>query len=570
MKSTWKNQLYFGDNLTILREHVPDESVDLVYLDPPFNSQATYNVLFGEKNGTESQAQITAFEDTWHWGPEAEATYHDIVTSQEGPQKLAGLIQALRGFLGRNDMMAYLVMMSVRLSELHRVLKPTGSIYLHCDPTASHYLRLLMDAVFDPRNFKNELIWKRTNAHSGSKRYGPVHDTILFYSRSGDYRWIPVLQGYDPEYVKSKYRQEDERGKFQLVSLTAAGLRGTSSKPWRGHDPAKLGRHWAIPGKVIYSLDLGQDASNMTSQEKLDVLDRHGFIYWPAKSRTSKGGFPRYRHYLDKGTAAQDIILDVWPINSQARERLGYPTQKPEALLERIIRASSNEGDLVLDPFCGCGTTIAVAERLNRRWIGIDITHLAKLLMSNRLKDTFGSELSPYEVIGDPKDLASAKALAEHSRFQFEWWALTLVNARPAQDKKKGADAGIDGYIYFFDDESGKAKKIILQVKSGKVSVRDIRDLKGVVGREDATIGAFLTLNEPTRPMKEEAIAAGYYDPEYLSQEHRAPKVQILTIQQLLNGAEIKYPRQAIATHKKASRKHKDSPTQQDLYKNSN
>jgi site-specific DNA-methyltransferase (adenine-specific) len=543
--SEWKNKLYFGDNLSILREHVPDESVDLIYLDPPFNSQATYNVLFGEKDGSQSQAQITAFDDTWHWGEDSEQTYREVVT--EGPKKLADLVQALRSFLGRNDMMAYLIMMAPRLDELHRVLKSTGSIYLHCDPTASHYLRLLMDAVFDPRNFRNELIWKRTTAHSSARRFGPVHDVILFYSRSENYVWNKQFTPYDEAYIKSKYSQTDSDGRrFTLSDLMAAGVRhGSSGKIWRGIDPSDNGNHWKF------------------AVESLERLDKEGRIYWSKKGKT-----PRYKRYLDevKGRALQDVIEDIYPINSQAKERLGYPTQKPESLLERVINASSNEGDLVLDPFCGCGTTINVAERLKRRWIGIDITHLAIALIKNRLMDTFGPELSPYEVIGAPKDLESARALANQDRYQFEWWALSLVEARPAQDKKKGADSGIDGFINFFDDESGNAKKIIVQVKSGHVTTSQIRDLKAVVDREKAVIGAFVTLESSTKPMVTEALTAGHYVPEHLDKKHIAPKIQILTIAEILAGSELQFPRMLVGTHKRAQRKYKDQgPTQQDL-----
>jgi site-specific DNA-methyltransferase (adenine-specific) len=562
-ESEWKNKLYFGDNLHILREYVPDESVDLIYLDPPFNSKAPHNVLFGEKNGTESQAQITAFEDTWHWGPEAEKTYHEIVT--EGPKRLADLVQALRSFLGQNDMMAYLVMMAARLAELHRVIKPTGSIYLHCDPTASHYLKLLMDSVFDPRNFRNEIIWKRSSAHSRAKRWGPVHDVLLFYSASDSFSWNRTFTAYDDSYLHSKYRHRDENGRrYRLSDLTGPGTRtGESGSTWREINPTSIGRHWEPPPDRALPewFEFPKGWSDLAVRKRLDILYEQNLIRFPSKS----GGRPEFKRYLkdDSGNPIQDVITDIDPINSMAQERLGYPTQKPETLLERIINASSNEGDLILDPFCGCGTTINVAERLNRRWIGIDITHLAIALMRHRLNDTFGTELSEYEVIGDPKDLASAKALAEHDRYQFEWWALSLVDGRPAQDKKKGSDSGIDGYINFFDDGSGKAKKIIIQVKSGHITTSQIRDLKAVVARENAVIGAFITLQEPTKPMLKEALEAGYYAPEHLAKKHTAPKIQILTIEDLLSGAELKYPRMLVSTFRRAQRQFKDQGPKQ-------
>lgn len=540
---TWKNKLYFGDNLPILRHYIRDNSVDLIYLDPPFNSNATYNVLFGEKDGSKSNAQITAFDDTWQWGEESEYTYKDIVT--QGQRKLSDLIQALRSVLGQNDMMAYLVMMASRLSELHRVLKPTGSIYLHCDPTASHYLKLIMDSVFDPKNFRNEIIWCRSmpKAHV-SKRFPSAHDALLFYSKSDASKFQMIFTSHAEKYLNTHYRHiEPETGRrYDLTDLT---------------NPNRNRPH------LTYEFPPGSGTVKVWrwTKDRMMRAWEEGKVIIP-----KEGGVARFKRYLDeqKGTPCHTVWDGIPPINSQAKERLGYPTQKPEALLERIINASSNKGDLVLDPFCGCGTTINVAERLHRKWIGIDITHLAIALIKNRLQDTFNTDLTPYEVIGAPKDLSSAKALAQHDRYQFEWWALSLVEARPAQDKKKGADSGIDGYINFFDDESGKAKKIIIQVKSGNVNAAVVRDLKGVIEREKATIGVLITLNPPTKPMKDEAISAGYYAPEYLEKEHIAPKIQILTISDLFTGSRIRYPRLLVTTFKQAQRKFED-PAQQNL-----
>ncbi len=544
MFEAWKNKLYFGDNLDIMRQYIPDESVDLIYLDPPFNSQATYNVLFAEKNGTQSAAQIAAFDDTWHWDMKAEATYHDIVTN--GPRKLADLIQAMRAFLGQNDIMAYLVMMAARLDEMRRVLKPTGSIYLHCDPTASHYLKLIMDAAFGPHNFRNEITWKRSSAHSdtkqGRKAYGNIADVLLYYTRTEEYTFNPQFADYDEEYLRKTYNNLDPDGRrWKSSDLTGPGgaAKGNPSYQFLG-----VTRYWRF------------------TRQNMERLLVEGRIH-----QARPGAVPRMKHYLDEmqGIPLQNIWADISPISAQAAERLGYPTQKPEALLERIIKTSSNEGDLMFDPFSGCGTSIAVAERLNRRWIGIDITHLAITLMKHRLEDSFGPNLSPYEVIGDPKDLFSAEALAaqEDGRYQFEWWALGKVAARPAQDKRKGADTGIDGIINFFDDNSGKAKKIVVQVKSGHVTRNQIGDLKGVMEREKATIGAFLTLKEPTRPMIEEGAAAGFYEPQHFP-GLRYPRLQILTIEDLLAGKQVEYPRLAPeATFKRAERKQKSDLAQQ-------
>jgi DNA modification methylase len=539
----WKNKLYFGDNLAILREHVPDESVDLIYLDPPFNSKATYNVLFSEKNGTESAAQITAFEDTWHWGIESEAAYHEVVT---GGGKLADLLGALRQFLGTNDMMAYLTMMATRLKELHRVLKPTGSIYLHCDPTASHYVKLLLDASFGASNFRTEIIWKRSSAHSdtkqGRQQHGRIHDVILFCTKSKEWRWNPTYTPHEQEYVDRFYRHtEPSTGRrYMLDNLTGPG---GAAKGNPEYEVMGVIRHWRY------------------TKEKMEALIKEGRVI-----QTRPGAVPRYKRYLDEmpGVPLQDIWSDIGPVSSQAKERLGYPTQKPEALLERIINASSNEGDVVLDPFCGCGTAIAVAERLHRRWIGIDITHLAIALMKHRLHDTFGDDLSPYEVIGDPKDLTGARALAEENRYQFEWWALGLVEAQPAQDKKKGADKGVDGLIYFIDNAEGKLKRILVQVKSGHVMRSQVSDLCHAVDRENAAIGLFITLEEPTRPMIEEAATAGFYEAKELGKKY--PRLQILTTEGLLNGKQPAYPRGAgRLTYKQAQRRRKQTKRQPSL-----
>ena len=514
------NKLYFGDNLDILRENVADESVDLIYLDPPFNSNATYNVLFRERSGQDSAAQITAFEDTWTWSIESEIAFQDVVTS--GPEKLGYLLQAMRSFLGQNDMMAYLTMMAQRMAELHRVLKPTGSVYLHCDPTASHYLKLMLDAVFGNGNYKNEIVWKRSSAHNDSGTCGRTHDIIFLYTKDRlKLTWNNQYQEYDPSYIESHYRRKTEDGRiYRTDNLTATSLSGGGYEyEWNG-----VTRLWRSP------------------RETMERLHNEGRIHY------TRNGVAEYIRFLDEmpGVPLQDLWTDLPPINSQAKERLGFQTQKPEALLERIINASSNEGDVVLDPFCGCGTAIAVAERLKRKWIGIDITHVAISLMKSRLRDTFNSDLSDYDVIGVPQDVESARALAvesEHDgRYQFEYWALGLVDARPANKGRRGADSGIDGYINFFDDNSGQAKRIIVQVKSGNVRRDMIATLTGDMARENAEIGLFITLNQPTRPMIQEATSAGIYTPEHYP-DHHYPRVQILTIEDLLSGTQAEYPR---------------------------
>ena len=544
-----ENILYYGDNLDILRRYVKDETVDLVYLDPPFNSDQNYNVLFAEQNGSRSSAQIHAFEDTWRWDQAAAEAYDEITTSTQAPQKVSVAIQSFRNFLSDSDMTAYLCMMAPRLLELHRVLKPTGSIYLHCDPTASHYLKMLMDAVFGPENFRNEIIWKRTSAHSGSKRWGPVHDTLLFYSKSDNLIWNEVFQKYDDSYLDAFYRFGDDKGKYRLGDLTGAGTRtGDSGKPWRSVDPTSSGRHWAVPNKIL-ALIMGDKLAAATVQEKLDALDEVGLIYWPPK-----GKMPAFKRFLriDGGVPIVDVITDIKPIGAQATERLGYPTQKPEALLERIIRASSKEGDVVLDPFCGCGTAVIAAERLKRKWIGIDITHLAITLIKHRLRDSFG-EAVQYKVVGEPVSLPDAETLASTDPYQFQWWALGLDGARPAE-QKKGADKGIDGRRFFNDEASGKTKQIVYSVKAGHLTPAHVRDLRGVLDRENAAIGVLICMEEPTPQMRAEAASAGFYDSPGWHKKY--PKLQILSIAELLQGKRVECPpsRYADATFKKAPR----------------
>ncbi len=530
-----------------------------MYLDPPFNSNASYNVLFREKTGEESPAQIQAFTDTWQWTQESERIFEqEIILNPATPLMVKEMMTAFRQFIGSNAMMAYLVMMTPRLVELRRVLKPTGSIYLHCDPTASHYLRILMDTVFGAGNFRNEVVWKRTGSHGGSKRWGPIHDTILFYSESDHYKWNRFYQDYDASYIEGYYRFEDERGRYRLVSLTGSGIRsGDSGKPWRCVDPTESGRHWAVPMGALRAGFPDINLTVLSTQEKLDLLDQAGLVYWP-----NRGSVPQQKRYLDEasGVPIQDIVNDINPIGAQARERLGYPTQKPQALLERIIGASSNEGDVVLDPFCGCGTAVAAAEKLNRRWMGIDVTHLAVALMKNRLKTAFNLDPGKdYHVVGEPADVGSAGALAQQDRYQFQFWAMSLLEALPREQGKKGADRGIDGVVHFIDGPRRATRKAVVQVKSGKVSPPHIRDLKGTVDREKAALGLFITLEEPTPAMRTEAVSAGYYHSEVWQRDY--PKIQIRTIEELLAGQMFDLPPHP-SMYQAAQREHRSTGEQ--------
>jgi DNA modification methylase len=458
------NALYYGDNLDVLRRHIDDQSVDLVYLDPPFKSDQNYNVLFEEHNGAKSTAQIKVFSDTWRWGKQAAESYEELV-EQGGP--VSKTMQAFRTLLSDTDMLAYLSMMAPRLIELERKLKPGGSIYLHCDPTASHYLKLLMDAVFTPQAFCNEIVWSYRRWPSPVKHYQRMHDTLLFYRKQG--RVVPTFnveyEPNSPSYVKRF------KGKTQMLD----------------------------PDTKTRKITLESDSK----------------------------GLPR---------------RDVWDISiipGSGHERLGFPTQKPKALLKRIIETSTRDGDVVLDPFCGCGTAIESAHRLKRKWIGIDITHLAISLIRHRLAKEFGVEVrKKYSVIGEPVTLSEAQALGKEDPYQFQWWALGLVDARPTE-KKKGADKGIDGRIYFHDLPSGPTRQVIISVKGGEhKNPAFLRELRGVMDREQAQIGVLISLERPTRKMEQEAADAGFYTTLW----GKHPRLQILTIEELLQGAKIDFP----------------------------
>jgi site-specific DNA-methyltransferase (adenine-specific) len=547
------NALYFGDNLQVLRQSITDASIDLVYLDPPFNSNASYNVLFKTPKGHKSDAQVEAFEDTWHWGPQAEAEFDEVM--QQPNTDVAEVLRALRSVLGQNDMMAYLTMMAVRLLELHRVLKPTGSLYLHCDPTASHYLKIVLDQVFGADQFRNEIVWRRTGSHNKSRRYGPIHDVLLFYSRSNEYFFKPVYRPYLKGHVDSYFRQTDDTGRYWTNSLTGAGTRnGESGAEWRGYNPTKVQRHWAVPGKIVDELGLDPELKTLA---KLDAIAEAGFVVFPSPDSDA---MPTYRQYLEQSPGIP--LQDIWAYQPHTRgvlwgseeaidedvrwlsaqgdsERLGYKTQKPLGLLKRIVMASSKPGDMVLDPFCGCGTAVHAAQTLDRPWIGIDVTHLAITLIEKRLRDAFPG--IAFEVHGTPKDVGGAGDLAKRDPYEFQWWACSLVNAQPYKGKKKGADSGIDGLIFFQDDTS-LPKKIVVSVKSGdNISVAMVRDLAHVINREKADIGLFVTLTPPSKPMIAEAAGMGFYVSPLSGAKY--PRLQILTIAGLLAGTEAaRYP----------------------------
>lgn len=456
------NRLYYGDNLNVLKKYIKDESVDLVYLDPPFNSDRNYNILFKQKDDRVAEAdnpQILAFTDTWTWGNDDAQLLRQL--QETATPRVSDTLTALYKILGQSDMMSYIVMMAPRLVELRRVLKPTGSIYLHCDMSASHYLKVLMDSIFGPENFLNNVVWLYGLGGSSNRYWPRKHDDLLWYSRKPD----------------GQYFEADR------IPATSNRLKGQ---------------------------------------------DKKAPDYW-----------------------------DIPTINNMSKERLGYPTQKPLALLERVVRSSCPEGGVVLDPFCGCGTAVAAAETLDRQWIGIDITFLAVNLIRERMKRMFGDECK-FELLGVPADVASAKQLFQSNPFDFERWAVTLVGGHP-NDKQVG-DKGIDGKVRFWDKPS-ELGDMIVSVKGGeKINPSMIRDLVGTVQRVEAPMGLFLCLTEPTRGMIQEAQSAGLYE-HYSGNSY--PKIQILTIAEALKGGRPRMP--TPESPYRVAEPHVDAPLQLDL-----
>lgn len=526
------NHLYYGDNLTIM-QRMPKYCVDLIYLDPPFNSKQNYNLIYKNMTGKPVPDQADAFCDTWEMDPQKEevAKAMPMLMREHGVEDYYVefwrlWINALRHT--QPHLLAYLIYMVQRLLHMKSILRPTGSIYLHCDPTASHYIKIMMDGIFGHRNFRNEVIWQRTRSHGRAKKWGPIHDTILFYTVSDKYVWNRVYEAYDQSYLDSHYRYKDEHGGYRLVTLDGPGIRnGSSGQPWRGVDPTKKGRHWELPpDRALPEWFVHPDGyAEMSVQERLEVLEAAGMIYWPPR-----GTLPQYKRYLSVsgGNPIQDIITDIDAINSQAQERLGYPTQKPIALLDRIIRASSNKGDVVFDPFCGCGTTIYSAVKNERRWIGCDIAILSiKLIREVLTGDEFRLvEETHFDVSGIPVSVEQAQELFKRDPFQFEHWLVERIGGFPT---KKTGDKGVDGRLYF--ETNAGLKSMVLSVKGGKLRPTDVRDLRGVLEREhDTAMAGFLSLQEPSKAMKEEAATAGQFEYGGL----RYDRLQFLTVKDIL------------------------------------
>ena len=540
------NRLYFGDCLTIMEE-MPLGSVDLIYLDPPFNSQRDYNAIYKDETGRPLPAQIEAFSDMWSLNEERERELRTmpVLMREAGlPDDSVEFWRLWMNALRRTNpnLLAYLSYMTQRLLPMRGILKPTGSIYLHCDPTASHYIKIMMDSIFRHENFRNEVIWKRTGSHGGAKKWGPIHDVILFYSKGDKFKWNREYQEYSDEYLDGYYKFKDKRGRYRLVTLTGAGTRsGHSGKPWRGIDPTASGRHWAVPKTALSSAFPDRtDLDGLPTQTKLDMLDSGGLIYWP-----KRGTVPQQKRYVDEspGVLIQDIITDIKPLGAHARERMGYNTQKPVELLERFIAASTDPGDVVFDPFCGCATTIEAAHKLGRRWIGIDIAiHAIKRVASVRLRDRLALNEGPdFKIDGVPRDIEGARDLWTRDKYHFQRWAVEQVDGFVTT--KRTADGGIDGRLYFGLPNERDLSSMAIEVKGGRnVGIKDIRELRGVLDNDQAKMAGLIVMH-PFGQTKERNIRrfmADAGDMDVMGVKY--PRMQALAVADILEGKRFHTP----------------------------
>ncbi|MDE0149162.1 MAG: DNA methyltransferase [Rhodospirillaceae bacterium] len=546
------NRLYYGDCLTVMQE-MSLGSVDLIYLDPPFQSNRDYNAIYQDETGRPLPDQIEAFCDTWTLDADRERAIRamPVLMREHGIEdEIAEFWRLWMNALRKTNprLLAYLSYMVQRLLPMRGLLKPTGSLYLHCDPTASHYIKVMLDGLFGHENFRNEIVWRRTGAHGRAKRWGPIHDTLLFYSRGKKYTWNRVFEAYDPEYIENFYRFKDDHDRYRLVTLDGPGTRkGDSGQPWRGVNPTDKGRHWELPPDRALPdwFDFPEGYSGMTIQERLDVLDAAGLIYWPPR-----GSVPQYKRYLSvsAGNPVQDIVSDIRPIGSQAKERLGYNTQKPIELLERIIAASSNPGDVVFDPFCGCATTLEAAHRLGRRWIGIDIAihaikRVAKIRLEERLKLVEGTD---FTIDGVPRNLEGARDLWTRDKYHFQKWAVEEVDGFVTT--RRGSDGGIDGRLYFAMPQTSPTardplRSMVIEVKGGKnVGIGVVRDLRGVLEREEAEMAGLIVMDDPgprkRANFEREMAAAG--DLDVFGTLY--PRMQLLTVEEIIGGARFNTP----------------------------
>lgn len=549
--------LHYGDNIELMKQLHAEHSggfIDLIYIDPPFNSKRNYNVLFESIDLKDAKAQKEAFADTW-----SSVSYHETLAEiQKIDLDLYKFLQALDSINISKSAISYLTTMSIRIWYMHKLLKETGSFYLHCDPNMSHYLKLVCDIIFGEKNFRNEIIWKRTNAHNDTKRatsFGAIHDVIFYYSKSKTFVWNKQFTNYDEKYIQKAYNRNDETGYFKTSDITANNPGYHYS--WKGILPSK-GRFWAY------------------SELRMQELEDNNKLYY---SSTGKPYLKNYFLEMD-GIILQDVWNDISPISPQAKERLGYPTQKPEALMERLIKASTNEGDLVADFFCGCGTTIAVAEKLNRNWIGCDISHLAVKLILSRLSKPYqhDKERSEYlksiTITGLPKDIASAKELARNAdkhRVQFQDWVIEYLLDGNSNTKKSG-DGGFDGYITFPSVNPKKRGHAIIEVKSGNVGIATLRSFMNVVDKQKADIGIFVCFAEQiTKGMFLEASSKGSTD-----EFSNCPKIQIISVEDLLADKKPKLPGHSdfynSSVYEKAetsAKTKKEIDNQEKLYENS-
>ena len=542
------NQLYYGDCLKIM-ESMGKDSVDMIYLDPPFNSNRAYNAIYKDETGRPLPEQIEAFCDLWTLDEESERSIRQVPKFMIREGIDGSVVKFWQNWMNalrytNPKLLAYLSYMTERLLQMKIVLRPTGSIFLHCDPTASHYIKVIMDGIFGHQNFRNEIIWKRTNAHNDGNQYGRIHDTILFYSKSNSTVWNPVYMAHDPDYVKKFYRHEDERGCYRVGDLHAPGVtqKGESGQSWRSVNPSAVGRHWSAPRRAAWpkGVEPPENYDSLSVHAKLDVLDANGLIHWP-----SRGNVPGFKRYLStsKGARVQDVITDINPLTSRADEGLGYPTQKPLALLRRIIEGSSNEGDVVLDPFCGCGTTLEAAEKLNRRWIGIDIAiHAIKRVSAVRLNERCGLiEGQDYKITGVPQNIEGAKDLWERDKYQFQKWAVEMVDGFVTAQRSN--DGGVDGRLYFPVEEESDLKAMKLEVKGGTtVKIESLRALAGVIDEEDYPMGGFITRKTLGRVQKQNFLDFCRTKREIEIGGVSYPRLQILSVEEILEGKRFETP----------------------------
>ena len=534
MKDNLENKLYYGDNLTIM-QNMKDESVDLIYLDPPFNSNKNYNIMYKTMTGQPVPEQVEAFCDTWSMDAEKEEIIKNMPTilgksgvDSEFINFLNHWINALRST--QPELLAYLVYMTIRLAEMRRILKPTGSIYLHCDPTASHYIKVIMDGIFGDKNFRNEIVWKRTSAHNDAKKYGAIHDIILFYTKGNRCYWNDIYTNYTEKYIETYFKYDDGDGKkYWTENLTGAKTsNGDSGKEWRGYNPTEHGRSWSVPRKLCAKLEI----NGLSILERLEALYQQGYI------KFTKNGTPQYKRYLEDslGLKLQDIWQDIKSLGGLGRDKkqsLGYPTQKPITLLDRIIKASCPEEGVVFDPFCGCGTTIASAHLNNRKWIGCDIAVLSIRLIQEVLKERYSLlDTRDYITGGIPTSVEGATMLFKKDPFQFQHWAVEYVGG--FCNNKKTGDKGIDGRIYI-DIGNKTLHNMVISVKGGKAQPTDIRDLRGTLEREDSQLAGLICLQEPTKAMLQEAESAGFY--EHNGTKYK--KLQILTVEKMISDKKM-------------------------------